>query len=58
MTLEDKIKDIRTQLRLAMNGVVSHSMRQKGVNYRLNFGGAQYPTARIVFWAFEILLAR
>lgn len=38
MTLEDKIKDIRTQLRLAMNGVVSHSMRQKGVNYRLNFG--------------------
>ncbi len=38
MTLEEKIKEIRVQLRLAMNGVVSHSMREKGITYKLNFG--------------------
>jgi len=32
------IKDIRKQLRLAMNGVVSTSMREKGAAYKLNFG--------------------
>lgn len=32
------IKDIRTDLRLAMNGVVSSSMRNKGVDYKMNFG--------------------
>lgn len=32
------IKDVRTDLRLAMNGVVSSSMRDKGVDYKMNFG--------------------
>lgn len=32
------IRNIRRDLRLAMNGVVSSSMRNKGVNYKLNFG--------------------
>ena len=32
------IRNIRRDLRLAMNGVVSSSMRNKGVDYKLNFG--------------------
>lgn len=32
------LKKIRTDLRLSMNGVVSTSMREKGLNYGLNFG--------------------
>jgi hypothetical protein len=38
MNIENEIIEIRNQLRLAMNGVVSTSMREKGINYRLNFG--------------------
>lgn len=37
-TMDRIIKDIRTDLRLAMNGVVSSSMRDKGVDYKMNFG--------------------
>ena len=36
--LKDKIRDIRIRLRLSMNGVVSASMREKGADYKLNFG--------------------
>jgi|SRR5690554_901188 len=36
--MNDIIKQIRTDLRLSMNGAVSASMRDKGVNYRMNFG--------------------
>lgn len=35
---EDIIKDIRKRCRLGMNGVTSTSMREKGLNYKLNFG--------------------
>lgn len=35
---QDIIKEIRTHLRLAMDGIVSTSMREKGVEYKLNFG--------------------
>lgn len=45
--LHDELKDIRTDLRLAMNGVISSSMREKGVNYRLNFGVA-YPEIKLI----------
>lgn len=45
MTLEEKIKEVRIQLRLAMNGAVSQSMRQKGLTYHLNFG-VDLPTLR------------
>lgn len=38
MELNEQLKDIRTQLRLAMNGAVSQSMREKGLVYQLNFG--------------------
>lgn len=32
------IQDIRKQCRLAMNGIASASMREKGVTYKINFG--------------------
>jgi len=35
---EDIIRDIRQRCRMAMNGVVSTSMREKGLTYKLNFG--------------------
>lgn len=38
MDLKEQLKDIKTQLRLSMNGVASQSMREKGLNYKLNFG--------------------
>lgn len=38
MELQEQLKEIKTQLRLSMNGVVSQSMREKGLNYKLNFG--------------------
>lgn len=41
-TLQEEIRDIRKQLRLAMNGVTSTSMREKGIVYKLNFG-VPYP---------------
>lgn len=36
--MQSTIRDIRKQLRLAMNGIVSTSMREKGMNYKMNFG--------------------
>ena len=38
MELKEQLKEIKTQLRLSMNGAVSQSMREKGVVYKLNFG--------------------
>lgn len=52
MDLQETLKDIKTQFRLGMNGAVSKSMRDKGLDYKLNFGieiprlkeiAAQYP---------------
>ena len=37
-SVHDQIKAIKSQLRLFMNGAVSHSMREKGLVYKLNFG--------------------
>lgn len=36
--MHEQIKSIKAQLRLFMNGVVSQSMREKGLDYKLNFG--------------------
>lgn len=33
-----EIRDIKQALRGMMNGIVSHSMREKGANYKVNFG--------------------
>ena len=50
--VEDKIKEIRKCLRLAMNGVISSSMREKGVVYKLNFG-VPYPEIKQIAASFE-----
>ena len=36
--MKETIQEIRKKLRLAMNGVNSHSMRAKGIDYRMNLG--------------------
>lgn len=38
MCNEDIIRSIKRDFRLGMNGVVSTSMREKGMNYKINFG--------------------
>lgn len=38
MDVHETIKEIKGQFRLFMNGVVSQSMREKGLDYKLNFG--------------------
>lgn len=38
MTTQETIREIKAQFRLFMNGVASHSMREKGLDYKLNFG--------------------
>ncbi len=38
MTIQEQIQNIKQQLRSVMNGVAAASMRDKGSNYRLNFG--------------------
>lgn len=35
---EDILRDIRKHCRMAMNGVTSTSMRQRGLKYKVNFG--------------------
>lgn len=35
---EDIIREIRQRCRLAMNGIASTSMRERGLTYKLNFG--------------------
>ena len=36
MDVHETIKDIKGQFRLFMNGVASQSMREKGLDYKLN----------------------
>lgn len=36
--IEQQLKTIRADLRKAMNGITSTSMREKGADYKLNFG--------------------
>lgn len=36
--MDEIVRQIRKKLRLAMNGVVSTSMREKGIDYKINFG--------------------
>lgn len=38
LPLEDQIREIKKMLRATMNGVLSDSMRQQGLTYRVNFG--------------------
>lgn len=36
--IDEKVKEIKKELRLAMNGVVSSIQRNHGLNYKINFG--------------------
>lgn len=45
--MENELRAIRTQLRLAMNGVIAASMREKGMKYKLNFG-VPIPEIRVI----------
>ena len=36
--IESKIKELKRGFRLVMNGPASQSMREKGLDYRLNWG--------------------
>jgi len=38
MTTSERVKDIKQSFRLVMDGAVSKSMRDKGVDYKLNWG--------------------
>lgn len=38
MEISEQIREIKTQFRLAMNGVASTQMREQGLVYKLNFG--------------------
>lgn len=38
METKEQIKEIKKHFRLYMNGVVSQSMREKGLDYKVNFG--------------------
>jgi len=52
MDLKEQLKDIKTQLRLSMNGVASQSMREKGLNYKLNFG-VELPRIKMIAVGYE-----
>lgn len=52
MDVKEQLKDIKTQLRLSMNGVVSQSMREKGLDYKLNFG-VELPRIKSIATAYE-----
>ena len=38
MDVKEQIREIKKQFRLFMNGIVSQSMREKGLEYKVNFG--------------------
>ncbi|MGL4851724.1 MAG: DNA alkylation repair protein [Phocaeicola sp.] len=52
MDVHEKIKEIKAQFRLYMNGVASHSMREKGLDYKLNFG-IEFPRIKEIAQKFE-----
>ena len=45
--MDESIKKMRNDLRLSMNGMVSTSMREKGLNYKMNFG-VNIPALRVM----------
>lgn len=53
MDTQETIRKIKTELRLAMNGVASSYMRQNGMQYKLNFG-VELPRLREIAKDFTI----
>lgn len=50
--IHETIKDIKSKFRLFMNGMVSQSMREKGMEYKLNFG-IEYPRIKEIATGYE-----
>ena len=50
--VHETIKDIKSKFRLFMNGVISQSMREKGLGYKLNFG-IEFPRIKEIAAAYE-----
>ena len=51
--VHETIKDIKSKFRLFMNGMISQSMRDKGMDYKLNFG-IEYPRIREIASGYEL----
>lgn len=51
--IHETIKDIKSKFRLFMNGMVSQSMREKGMEYKLNFG-IEYPRIKEIAAGYEL----
>ena len=47
MDIQETIRQIKKELRLAMNGIASSYMRDNGMNYKLNFG-VELPRLRTI----------
>ena len=50
--IHETIREIKSKFRLFMNGVVSQSMREKGFDYKLNFG-IEYPRIKEIAAEYE-----
>lgn len=50
--IHETVKDIKSKFRLFMNGMVSQSMREKGMEYKLNFG-IEYPRIKEIAAGYE-----
>ena len=50
--IHETIKDIKSKFRLFMNGMVSQSMREKGMEHKLNFG-IEYPRIKEIAAGYE-----
>ena len=53
MDLHETIKEIKSRFRLFMNGPVSQSMREKGMDYKVNFG-IEYPRVKEIAAAYPM----
>ena len=50
--MHETIKELKSKLRLYMNGMISQSMRDKGMDYKLNFG-IEYPRIKEIAAEYE-----
>lgn len=50
--MHETLKEIKSKLRLYMNGMISQSMRDKGMDYKLNFG-IEYPRIKEIAAEYE-----
>lgn len=50
--MHETLKEIKSKLRLYMNGMISQSMRDKGMDYKLNFG-IEYPRIKEIAVEYE-----